>query len=384
MQNNQKKKLTVKTLVSIVTNNFKNDSRVLKESISLKSQNYNVQVVALHEKNLAQHETIHGIPVYRLKLKSKNWPKKKIIHIIKYIEFIYRAVKYCKTFDIIHCNDLDTLPIGVIIKKFINKKVKLVYDAHEYESNSIHNQSKLSIKLHYWFEKSLIKTPDAVITVSHSIADEYVKLYNIKKPVLIFNAPHYKTIVKKNIFREKFGISSQQIIFLYQGGLYPGRGIENLLTLFKQLTSDKVIFFMGYGPLIDLVKSAQSNYQNIYYHPTVSPIDLMNYTSSADYGLLLYENSCKNHYYCMPNKLFEYCMAEIPLLVSNLHDLSAFVREHEIGVISKDATLDNLQKAMKNLLVLDKQILLENIKQTKKLYNWETQERKLLPIYQNL
>ena len=79
----------MKKVTSIVINNFINDSRVLKENISLQKAGYEVQVVALHEEPLREHETVQNILVHRVKLKSRGWPKKKDIQILKYVEIIY-------------------------------------------------------------------------------------------------------------------------------------------------------------------------------------------------------------------------------------------------------------------------------------------------------
>jgi len=147
----------LKKVISLVLNNFKNDSRVLKENISLKKAGYEVQVVALHEEPLKEFDNVQNIPVHRIKLKSRGWSKHKIVQLLKYFEFTYKVIKQYKDSDIIHSNDLNTLPIGVIIKKFFNKDAKIVYDAHEYEINDTPNESKYLIRAKYFLEKFLIK-----------------------------------------------------------------------------------------------------------------------------------------------------------------------------------------------------------------------------------
>ena len=77
----------MKKVTSIVLNNFKNDSRVLKENISLQRAGYDVQVVALHEELLNEFEKVQNIPVHRVKLKSRGWSKQKLVQLIKYFEF---------------------------------------------------------------------------------------------------------------------------------------------------------------------------------------------------------------------------------------------------------------------------------------------------------
>jgi len=375
----------LKKVTLIVLNNFKNDSRVLKEAISLQNIGYQIKVVALHEDTLGEFDTVSNISVHRIRLKSKEWSKKRFIQLVKYFEFIYKVVKEYKHSDILHCNDLNALPIGVIVKKFFNKSAKIVYDAHEYEINDRPNESKYSIKIKYFFEKWLIKYADRVITVSDAIAKEYVKLYDIEKPALVLNAPPYVSIKKKNIFRETFNISEDKTIFLYQGGLSNGRGIEILLETFKQMKNSKsVIVFMGYGVLENIVVESSQEYENIYYHKAVSPTILLNYTSSADFGILFYENNCLNHYLCSPNKMFEYLMAEIPVVVSNLYEMRRLVENSSIGIVAKENSPKGLNIAIKEAIQLDRQKLHNNIQKVKTIYNWEEQEKILLKVYEGL
>ena len=375
----------MKKVTSIVLNNFKNDSRVLKENISLQKAGYKVKVVALYEEPLEEYENVQNIPVHRIKLKTRSWSKNKMIQILKYFEFIYKVIKQYKNSSIIHCNDLNTLPIGVIIKKFFNKDAKIVYDAHEYEINDTPNESRYKIKMKYILENFLIKYADKVITVSDSIANEYVKLYGIEKPALVLNTPPYKDIQKKNIFRETFGIQENQTIFLYQGGLSHGRGIEILLETFKTIDDENaVIVFMGYGSLENMIKKTSKEYKNIYLHQAVSTTALLDYTSSADFGISTIEDSCLSYRYCLPNKLFEYLMAEIPVIVSNLYEMRRLVKINRIGIVAEENTPQGLKKAIKEAVKLDKEELKTNIQKVKTIYNWEEQEKILLDTYKGL
>lgn len=374
----------MKIVTSIVLNNFKNDSRVLKESISLQKAGYNVKVVALHEELLKEFDEVQNIPVHRIKLKSRGWSKNKAVQLLKYFEFVYRAVKAYKSSDILHCNDLNALPIGVIIKKFFNKNTKIVYDAHEYETetNGLSGIQKRVVKI---LEKFLIKYVDKTITVSDAIANEYVKLYNIDKPALVLNTPVYQKVEKKDIFRETFNIGKDKTIFLYQGGLSSGRGIEILLDTFKKMDDNKsVIVFMGYGTLEYLIVESSKEYKNIYFHKAVSPNVLLDYTSSADFGISTIEDSCLSYRYCLPNKMFEYLMANISIIVSNLPEMKKFVENNNIGVVAKENTPKGLSEAIKEALQLDKKQLQVNIQKVNKIYNWQEQEKILLGLYGKL
>ena len=262
---------------------------------------------------------------------------------------------------------------------------KLVYDSHEYAINDIPNESRWSIRLKFALEVSFIRFADRVITVSNGIAEEYVRLYGIDKPDIILNAPPYAEAGANNLFRETFDIPTDKRIFLYQGGLGYGRGIELILEAFENLEkTNNVIVFMGDGPLEMLVRERAARFDNIYYHTAVSQADLLTYTSSADIGILYYENTCLNHDYCSPNKMFEYLMAEIPVIVSNLTEMKRLVESSGIGIVTQDGSQQSLQKAVLDSVQLEVPEILENINRFKKAFNWGVQEEVLIDLYREL
>lgn len=372
-----------KSVALIVLNNFKNDSRVLKESISLQEANYKIQVLALHEKNLKEYEQISGIPVHRIKLKSKNWSKNKLVQILKYLEFVYKIIRQYKNTDIFHCNDLNSLPIGVIIKLFFNKNAKVVYDAHELETE-VDGLSHIQKKIAKFLEKKLIKYADICFTVSNSIAEEYNRHYKVK-PTVLFNAPNFKEFKKTDKFRETLPIKKESVIFLYQGGLSTGRGIELWLEAFQRRKDDKVVMvFMGYGELEDLVKEVSSKINNVFYHPAVSPEVILDYTAAAAAAVSYIYNSCLNYLYCMPNKLFEYAMVGLPIVGSNLKDMSDAIRKYNLGVITRKDTPEAINDAIDELLKMDLEKLRQNSLAFAKEFCWEKQEEKMIKEYKSL
>jgi len=386
----------MKTVASVVLNNFINDSRVLKEAISLANNNYKVVVIALHDDKLPIIEKINNILVRRIVLFSRSfWSRNKFIQIFKYIQFLYKSVSIIKNKDIVHCNDLKALPVGVLAKLLFNKKLKVVYDAHEYETQMF-GMSKAEKFFSIIFEKILINHVDALLTVSNSIAKEYKRLYPFVKPKLVYNTPYFTNFnrdedQKNNIFRNKFNIGENQKIFIYQGGLSKGRGIETILVTFQHIHSNNynndnmpVIIFMGYGVLSKLIKDYSKFCSNIFYHKAVKVDEVLSHTRSADFGINFIENSCLSYYYCMPNKLFEYLMADLPVITSNLKDVRIFVEENNIGEVSQTNDVYGLFLAIKKILNKDKSHYIDNISSVKEKYNWEKQEVKLLETYKNL
>ena len=154
----------------------------------------------------------------------------------------------------------------------------------------------------------------------------------------------------------------------------------------QQLTTNNIpcIVFMGYGPLEETIKQESKQHENIYFYPAVNPDILLDYTSSADFGISTIEDSCLSYRYCLPNKMFEYLMAEIPVIVSNLDEMKRLVKENGIGVVAKENTPTGLKKAIEEIVMLNKTKLQKNIQKVKHIYNWEEQEKVLLQIYKEL
>lgn len=373
----------MKKVANVVLNDFTNDSRVLKTTATLHRLGSEAIVVAMHNERLKQNESISGVNVHRIKLLTRPLPKWKPIQFFKYLEFLIKASWFYRKVNIVHCNDLNALPVGILIKAF-RKNVKVVYDCHEYETE-VYGLKGIEKRAKKWLERCLIRYADRIITVSDAIACEYSRLYEMDKPYLILNCPPYKEQQKLDLFREALGIRQDQTIFLYQGGFTKGRGIELILEAFSGLQSDQnVLVCMGYGQLEPLVRNYSEMNKNIFYHPAVSPDVLLDYTSSADYGVSFIEDSCLSYRYCLPNKMFEYLMAGLPVLSSNLPEMKRLVEAEAIGVVARENTVDGFRQAVNDTLMQEYCAVQENVVRAREQYCWEAQERVLEGIYADL
>lgn len=371
-----------KKVYSIVLNPFTHDSRVWKQATSLSKNGYDVEVLAMHEPGLPIEENINGVQVHRVKLRSKNWSKNFYVQILKYFEFCVRAWIRCrKDADIIHCNDLGTLPIGHVLKKISTKQIKVVYDAHEYETETMgmHGRRKKIAKA---VEGFLVRYADSVITVSGKIADAYVQDYGISRPMVLYNAPFLEQLEQTDLFRKELGIEAGTRIFLYQGALADGRGIHALIECFaNQNDSRSVLVFMGYGALTKQVEAAARDNDRIFFHPAVPPETVLRYSASADFGISFIEDRCLNYRYCLPNKIFEYVMAGIPICVSNLPEMREFVESQGVGLVAAENSVAGLTEMLDRALNADYRLLRENVERSRKQYCWENEERELLSLY---
>lgn len=366
---------------------FRNESRVLKETNSILNHNLasKVYIASLHSDGLEEEKIYNdNLILNRFKLSSRKLSKNLLAQILKYFEFIFRVTKFYKNKDIkmVNIHAIALLPFGVFLKYLF--KAKLVYDTHELETET-NGGNGLRKKLAKFVEKTLIKKCDLIFVVSENIADWYAKEYDIRRPIVVKNAPRLVDSEKTNHFRENLGIKDESIIVLYQGGLSKGRGVDLLLECFKQRDDDKVVIvFMGYGEIVEDIKIASKERNNIFFHPAVDPDIVLEYTSSADIGISFIENTCLSYYYCLPNKLFEYAMAGLPVIVSNMKEMKELVEKYDMGIVVKDDKIDSMNNAIDKILQSDIKQMKQNARRCAEENSWEVQEIKMINEYKRV
>ncbi len=121
--------------------------------------------------------------------------------------------------------------------------------------------------------------------------------------------------------------------------------------------------------------------KNIYHVQSVPMNELLSYTSSASIGVCLTIDNCLNHKYSLPNKFFEYAMAGLPMLVSDLPEMRKLVEKYNCGVICESVTPVGIAKGLRKLLQQDLKKLGNNARKMAEAHSWEVQEKKLLTLY---
>jgi glycosyltransferase involved in cell wall biosynthesis len=365
-------------------NRFTNASRVLKETSSLVNAKLveKILIVALHEDKLQEFETIDARrSLWRVKLKSCSWSKSLWIQILKYLEFGWRVSMFAKAnqVNMVNVHSVDLLPLGVWLK--LKLGAKLIYDAHELETETT-GAKGIREALSQLSEKLLIPYVDLTILVGGKIKEFYQAKYELEPIVTVLNCPQFRQSYKTTLLRDKLSIPQHQKILLYQGGLSRGRGIEFLLEVGQTLSNqDYAIVFMGYGELEEKVKTIASQYSHICFYPAVPPNEVLEYTASADVGLLFYEDTCLNNRYCLPNKLFEYIMAQIPVMVSNLPEMREVVSSRQVGVVMEDWSREGFLNALGKLESMNGECLTNHLSKTSREFCWEEQEKVMLAAY---
>ena len=253
---------------------------------------------------------------------------------------------------IVHCHDTLVLPIGVVYKLFF--QCRLIYDAHELESQK-NGQTWLLSKITYFFEWTAWRYVDLLITVSNSINEFYQCEFGKKKAVVIFNSPLLRMNSNSSTsvdVRTEFNFLSDDKVYVYLGILSQGRGIEIALAAFERLELNNKVVFVGWGPLENTIQSSSRFGQNIFLRSAVDHDLVSSYVSTADFGLCMLEPISQSDYYALPNKLFEYAFANLPILASDFPDIKAIIERHKLGECFAP-TIEGLIEKVKHLETTD-------------------------------
>lgn len=348
----------------VVTNDIINDSRVKKIASSLSTE-YSVIAIGVMKKDTRDLESGSYVSK-RIRLTKKN-------KFAKYLQFVIGAIRSLKHVDIVHCNDIDTLPIGILLKMLYSTKV--VYDAHELESGK-NGMSPFKSKVNWVVEFIFIRFVDLFVTVNASIMNYYCKNFSINESIIVSNYPKFKLVRPTNS-------DGGSLKFLYLGGFSVGRGLESLIEVFKNISSYK-LDIVGYGPLKSTLTQSVEGVKNIRVLDPVPMETIAQFANSYDMGFCIIENTCLSYQYAAPNKFFEYVMASLPVICNDLVEVAPIVRKNQIGLIVDNSVVSIIE----NLLKLDFAAINEmkdRLDDTlKKEFSWETQEVILLTGYRKL
>jgi len=294
--------------------------------------------------------------------------------------FLFLLFSKC---DVYFSNDLDTLLANFLASKIKNKP--LVYDSHELFTEVPELINKSFIKS-FWVQMESVFFPKLkhTITVSEGIASFYKKKY--KKSVLVVkNVP----FLNKDFSTEKesfnllnFDKNHKNII--YQGSLNKDRGISLMIDAMVYVNAN--LFLLGAGDLEwDLRKNVSQKglSKKIFFVGRLPFQKLKNITKKFDLGLSFEEDTCLAYRFSLPNKIFDYVHAGIPVLASDLPDISRFIIENNIGEVLSSRSPEKIASQMTKMLT-KKDFYSEYLKEAKNKFCWEQEGAKVVNLFNHL
>jgi len=380
----ERKMIIVTVITDLVT-----DYRVHKVCQTLHQTGYAVLLIGVNKKK-------------SLSLKSRDyqtdrlnmWFNRSVFFYAEFnIRLFFRLLR--KKADIYLGNDLDAMPATTLIARM--KKKPLVYDSHEYFLGMAGLDEK-PLRRSIWklVEKAVFSRLKYIYTVSDPIRDMYAKTYH-KSISVVRNLPLLNPKPEPLdpeevawIKQTEKEIPGNKILLIYQGaGINACRGAEELVLSMTYLPAHFHLLIIGGGDVFEKLETIIDEYQlndKITLVPKVPFHVLATFTRRADLGLSIDKPSVLNHHYSLPNKLFEYLHAGVPVLASRLPEQEKIINNYEVGAFIEDHNPEHIAKKIKEIFA-DPGLLnrwKENTYQARTELNWENESKIILNIFKQV
>jgi glycosyltransferase involved in cell wall biosynthesis len=360
-----------------VTSDVLHDQRVLRIAGTLMNLGASITIVGRKLKG-PSGKTGSPIRIIRFRmLFRRGFPFYASFNIRLFFFLLFRKA------DILVANDLDTLLPNFLVSKLRRKS--LVYDSHEYFTGVPEVQNRKFV-YNVWkrIERMIFPGLKHVYTVSKAIAKTYQSEYGVDVEV-VRNTP-VKWDLTNQMHPTDLGLHEEREVIILQGtGINIDRGGEEAV-MAMQLVEDAVLWIIGGGDVIDTMKKmtiALNLTDRIQFFDRMSYEDMMGYTSKGSLGLSLDKDTNPNYEMSLPNKIFDYIQAGIPILASDLTEVRHIIRHYDVGELIETHQPVHIAEKI-NYMLGDKKRRMEwkkNLKHAAEELCWENEEVKLVEIF---
>ncbi|MDB5255737.1 MAG: a-glycosyltransferase-related protein glycosyltransferase family 4 protein [Chitinophagaceae bacterium] len=366
-------------LVSVTTDLF-TDQRVHKVCNSLHNHGYDVFVVGRKLKN-SLALTPRAYKTKRFVL----WFEKGPLFYAAYNIRLFFFLLFCKA-DILLANDLDTLLPNYLVSKL--RGIPLAYDNHEYFTGMPELLKRPRVqKIWKTIEKNIFPKLTYIYTDNHAKQKLFEEEYHVPVKV-VKNVPVYNPIVSKEDLTIQFPAGKK--ILMYQGiGINIHRGTEELTEAMQYLDDSYILYFVGSGDVLDVLKEKVKELRledKIVFTGKVPFQELQQYTRHAHLGFTLDKPISDNYIYSLPNKLFDYVHAGVPVIAARLQEVEKMILKYNIGTFVPSHDPKDIANTIRN--AFDTPGKLEewkaNLPIAAREVNWQNEEKVLLSIYSDI
>ena len=360
----------------VVSSDPRYDSRSSKYLSCLLDAGINAKVVGIS----SDGETSSSDTLIRAPISQKSGKK-------FFLQFYQRLIPEIRKSPakVLIAGDLFSL-LPAIINKRRNSRhlpVKLIYDSKELYAELPSLKVKRSSFLFWTFLETLsVKYIDQVITVNKSIADILEAKWNLPVTV-IMNVPN---VTRPTTILDR---SLEKVTITFSGGLQGGRGLHSLIKLLTLLPDNYKLRFVGDGGLrseLERFAASLNLSGRVQFVGRVKNDEVISELSKGTLGIYLMENSGLCHYLALPNKLFQFISARIPVIVSAFPEMEKIVTKFGLGAAVDPTDLDSVATKVLELTRSwqDYLKLVENCDRAAKVLNWETEKEKFVGLIKNL
>ena len=354
------------------------ETRLLRMVESLQQAGW--QVIIISAADADGEHPFHDVEFVQLHLKSRRRLKRV------FLSFMWQLFRVAGKLDVDCFLAVD--PPALFPLALRRRCRPLIYDSREYfiELGTVVRRPLIK-RFWYLLERYGIKRADSWLTVCSGIEMELRQLYGLQPGQVVRNVPREQSPAETEYLREHFTIPADRSILLYQGGLWAAYDFEQLNRAVLELPKT-VLVYLGDGPLLKPLQEWVAAHQagkQILFHPRVVPQRLPEITASADAGVILIPPAGKSFWYLLPNKLFEFIQAGLPVLVSNFPEMEQLVQEYRIGAAVDPTDSVAIKQALQELLAADSRgEFSAGLERAARELNWEREEVAFMQVVRQL
>ena len=364
------------------------DSRVRREAATLAAAGHEVTIVEL----VALGPGEEGLDGFRRRSAlPAPWVRRVLPFATYRLVFLATFVARGRAVraDVVHAHDAAMLLPGALIARLTG--ARLVYDSHEL-ATGVEYRSGAWERLVHGLEAALVPRCAAVITVSDGIADRLRARYGLRaRPAVLRNVSDLALDDGADgmRLRARLGLERGDPLVLHQGSATPGRGCDVLIRAIAGMPGVHLALLgaaddANAAELAALAR-AEDAADRVHILPSVALEALLADTAEADVGVSLLSDSCENHRLALPNKLFEYIAAGVPVVTSALPELERVVRGRGIGWTVDPADPADVRRGLTEALgARGDAALRARVAAAAGELRWPVERRRLLELYERL
>lgn len=371
--------LRPKAIVSVI-NDLVTDQRVARTCDVLVSLGYEVLLVGRqqrHSKSLANR----AYACRRMKLLFETGPA-------FYLEFNIRLllVTLFRKADLLLANDLDTLGANYLVSRI--RRIPLVYDSHEIFCEVPELQANpFKKRIWEWLEKRIVPKLKYAITVNDSIAAYFRERYGTPFTA-VRNIPDYQRPNPLKGRRDLGLPEARRIVILQGAGINVQRGAEELLEAFRYLDDQYLLLIIGSGDVIATLRKNAGEFgltSRVTFLDKMPAAELRQFTLNADLGVSIDKDTNLNYHFSLPNKIFDYIHAGIPILASRLPEITNIIERYGLGTFIENHEPEHIARQIRNFLESESyQVCRSNTRRAAEENSWPQEQKKLLALFHEI
>ena len=179
---------------------------------------------------------------------------------------------------------------------------------------------------------------------------------------------------------------TKKIILLQGAGINIERGAEELVESMARV-NNALLLIIGSGDVWPVLKSTvlkKGLSDRVWLIDKLPKSELIHYTFNADLGLSIDKNTNLNYYFSLPNKLFDYINAGLPILASRLPEIERIVKTYNIGAFIENHDPQHIAEKLNELLCSPQlSEYKKNTQKAKEELSWEKEKIVLKTVIQS-